>query len=272
MRTRRYLQHLESEKTGKIYIGAPIWQTSEWRHIFYPSSLPSSRYLNFYSEIFDCVELNASFYKTPSLLQVDRWRRQTRQGFQFCPKLSRSISHSRQPSQQSRELKEFLTVMEGLQERLGPIFIQCPEHLSPQYWSELLAFCRLLPKSVRWALELRHPGWFRDHMLADELINALYREQIATVITDTPGRRDALHFSLTQPWVIVRFLGQFPQGPDYRRQKLWMQKLTDWQAQGMQALYFFVHQPQTISIVDSTKTAQRALLEVQYQAEERAQG
>ena len=48
---------------ASIRIGCSGWQYRDWRGRFYERNLPANRWLEFYAERFDTVELNASSYR-----------------------------------------------------------------------------------------------------------------------------------------------------------------------------------------------------------------
>jgi uncharacterized protein YecE (DUF72 family) len=54
-------------------VGTSGWQYADWREVFYPWKLPQRRWLEFYSQTFDTVEINSTFYRLPTLQTVQRW-------------------------------------------------------------------------------------------------------------------------------------------------------------------------------------------------------
>ena len=79
-------------------------------------------------------------------------------------------------------------------------------------------------------------------MVADLLAMAGH----STVITDVAGRRDVLHMYLTTPIAVIRFVGNNLHASDYKRIDDWVAQLQQWFAQGLQTVYFFVHQPNNL--------------------------
>ena len=69
------------------------------------------------------------------------------------------------------------------------------------------------------------------------------RHGAIAVITDTAGRRDVCHGTLTAPEALVRFAGNAPHASDERRLDAWAERLVAWKAAGLRTAYFFVHQP-----------------------------
>src|SRR5690606_32213328 len=73
------LLHKESaKKPFEAYVGCAKWNQADLKG-FYPrgtkDELPS------YSRQFNSIELNATFYKSPSNQQVETWKAKTPQGF-----------------------------------------------------------------------------------------------------------------------------------------------------------------------------------------------
>src|SRR5690606_37171306 len=76
-------------KPFKVYIGCAKWNRADLKG-FYPRGTKDE--LSYYSTQFNSIELNATFYNTPSKEQFATWRDKTPDGFKFFPKLSNSIS------------------------------------------------------------------------------------------------------------------------------------------------------------------------------------
>ena len=77
-----------------VRVGLSGWNYSHWRGgVFYPPRLPASRWLEFYAERFDTVEVNSTFYRLPRVDAVARWLEQTPADFLFSVKASRYLTH-----------------------------------------------------------------------------------------------------------------------------------------------------------------------------------
>ena len=48
---------------GQIHVGCSGWVYRHWKGDFYPADLPQKRWFEHYSDAFDTVEINASFYR-----------------------------------------------------------------------------------------------------------------------------------------------------------------------------------------------------------------
>src|SRR5947207_7596524 len=72
-----------------VHIGCSGWQYQHWRGDFYPTSVPQSRWLEFYADRFDTVEVNNTFYRLPEAPTFAAWARRAPSGFVYAVKASR---------------------------------------------------------------------------------------------------------------------------------------------------------------------------------------
>jgi uncharacterized protein YecE (DUF72 family) len=79
----------------RAFIGTSGWQYADWKERLYPKELPQTRWLPYFSERFDTVEVNATFYRMPTTEVVDRWREAVPSDFTFAFKASRYLTHLR---------------------------------------------------------------------------------------------------------------------------------------------------------------------------------
>ena len=134
-----------------------------WRRVFYPNNASSRHYLAHYSQVFNAVELDTTFYGTPRESTVRQWAAQTPPDFQFCPKTPRDVTHERGLSLAEGAgdaMAAFLDVMRVFGSRLGPVLIQLPPSFDSRQFRTLAAFLTELPSDLRYAVELRHPSWY----------------------------------------------------------------------------------------------------------------
>src|SRR6266853_1844208 len=72
----------------EIRVGTSGWSYPSWRPGFYPEGTRPERFLRFYAERFDTVELNTTGYRLPAEEQFQRWAETVPDGFRFAPKLA----------------------------------------------------------------------------------------------------------------------------------------------------------------------------------------
>jgi len=148
-----------------IYIGTsgynyPHW----WNGVFYPSDLSQKKWLEYYTEYFDTVELNVSFYRLPKKEVFEGWYKRTPKHFLFAVKGSRFITHIKRLKDCRDALSLLFDHASPLKEKLGVVLWQLPPRFKFQK-ERLESFCVLLstlPRSKlhRHAFEFRDESWF----------------------------------------------------------------------------------------------------------------
>ena len=226
----------------KVYVGCAKWGRKEWVGKIYPKGTSEKDFLNLYIDHFNSIELNATGYKTPSLQQVKTWgEKAAGKDFIFCPKLVRFIVPNANLAAQQESIKSFLDSVQGFGANLGPLFLMLQENFSPVKAKLLINFLFDFPKSNQLFLELRHPDWFSDTKIFNELIKELSLQNIGLIITDTAGRRDVAHMHLTVPKTFIRFVGNSLHPTDYTRCDEWVERIKFWLSKGLEEIYFFIH-------------------------------
>ena len=82
------------DSAHQLRVGCSGWNYDHWRHgVFYPERCPAARWLRYYAQYFDTVELNNTFYRLPRTTAVARWVAETPPDFVFTVKVSRYITH-----------------------------------------------------------------------------------------------------------------------------------------------------------------------------------
>lgn len=225
-----------------LYVGCPVWANKAWIGTWYP--LGASDLLSGYVQQFNSVELNATHYHLPDIVTVQRWKTTAPAHFRFCPKVPQEISHYQlfEGNIAAPALQEFCERLRLLGEKLGCGFLQLPSYFTPDKLPLLEQLLTQLPTDFPLAIEIRHPACFQPEFFT-QYLNVLQRYQVSTVISDVAGRRDALHMALTTPTAFIRFVGNNLDVNDYQRLDMWVERIAAWQKQGLQQLYFFLHQP-----------------------------
>lgn len=222
----------------EVYVGCSKWTRADLKG-FYPRGVKDE--LAYYATQFNSIELNASFY---NLYMADRyqvWKDKTPRNFRFFPKVNQMISHMKRLRSADRYTNEMLQGMLGLEEKLGMVFIQLHENFSPKDRDWLEKYLESWPKGIPLAVEVRHTDWLNDEDISEDYYDLLESRELATVITDTPGRRDLVHMRLTTPTVFVRFVSAYHEC-DYERLDDWFERLQVWTQLGIENIYFFIHQ------------------------------
>lgn len=236
--TARVLGSHKSKKPFEVYVGCAKWNRQDLKG-FYPRGTKDE--LGYYATQFNAIELNATFYGSPDAGQVETWKNKTPEGFKFFPKLPNTISHYRRLINIQEPVEAFCDAISHFEEKLGMVFLQMHDNFKPKDFDRVESFVENFPKGIPLAMEVRNTDWFNDKKEAEQLYALLEKQGIANIIVDTAGRRDMLHMRLTSPVAFVRYVGANYES-DYSRLDDWLEKIKQWRAQGLQSLYFFVHQ------------------------------
>lgn len=222
----------------EVYVGCAKWNRADLKG-FYPRGTKDE--LTYYSRQFNSIELNATFYNTPSKEQVATWREKTPENFKFFPKLNNSISHFRRLINVAEQVTEFCDSVVHFEDKLGISFLQLHDNFKPTDYDRLEKFVKDFPKAVPLAVELRNTEWVSTEKIADKVFGLFEKEKVVPILVDAAGRRDLLHMRLTSPTAFVRYVGA-NHATDYDRLDEWVERIADWRAAGLNSLNFFIHQ------------------------------
>jgi uncharacterized protein YecE (DUF72 family) len=197
-----------------IRMGTTGWAYDDWVGPFYPEGTPQNDFLAVYSQHYDLVEVDSTFYRPPTAETIDRWRRVTPRGFRFALKVSREITHDRVLLGCRDEYRAFTETVKGLGNKLLCVLFQFgyfnkqafPNH--NEFFERLDQFLSAAADpSVPVAVEIRNKTWLRP-----EWFDLLRRHRAASVLVDHPWMPTipevAKRFDIcTGPLAYVRLLG-----------------------------------------------------------------
>lgn len=200
-----------------------------WRGgVFYPAGLPQREELAYASAALRCIEINGTFYRTPTPAQCAQWAAQTPEGFRFSMKAPRYLVQRRDLSGTVEAAAPFLQAALALGDRLGPLLWQLdPKH--PADVAALEAFMAQLPTQLdgvplQHALEVRNAA---THGRA--LVDAARRHGVALVIEDSDEA--PLHGDISAAFVyarIKRSQDALPAGLPPQAQQQWAERARRW--------------------------------------------
>ena len=199
---------------GKVYIGTSGWVYKEWQKHFYPADIPAKKQFEFYATQFPTVEINATFYRLPTLKMVKGWRDKAPPGFVFAVKGSRFITHILKISGASKGLRKYFSRIKPMEKRIGPVLWQLPPFMkkSPE---RLEKFLKILPKNYCHAVEFRHESWYEGK----DTFEVLRKYKIAQVNLSSLGM--PMNPTITADFVYIRFHGlEGGAAHDYTRAEL----------------------------------------------------
>ncbi len=236
--TAKVLEAYKNDMPFDVYVGCAKWNRNDLKG-FYPRGTKDE--LTYYSTQFNCIELNATFYKMPDFKQVETWKNKTPAGFRFFPKITDIISHYKRLIDVQQPLEEFCNAISVFEEKLGMPFLQLHDNFAPKDFDRLRNVLENFPKGIPLAVEVRNEAWFADKAVSKAYSGLLEGLGMANIIVDTAGRRDMLHMRLTGPEAFVRYVGA-NHASDITRLDDWITRIKKWRKAGLQKLYFFVHQ------------------------------
>lgn len=234
----KFILNQNKKSLENISIGCAKWNKTDLKG-FYPKGTKDE--LTYYATQFNSIELNATFYGMPTAEQVQTWKEKTPKDFKFFPKITNTVSHFRRLLNVTDVVTQFASAVLNFDEKLGMVFLQLHDNFKPKDYERLEKFVQDWPKEVPLAIELRNTEWFTDEEVFNTVCELFEMNNITNIIVDTAGRRDMLHMRLTTPNAFIRYVGANAES-DYARLEDWLERLTQWKKEGLQNLYFFVHQ------------------------------
>ena len=225
-------------KAMDIHIGCAKWNKTDLKG-FYPKGVKDE--LGYYSSQFNCIELNATFYRNFPATQFEKWRAAVPEGFKFFPKLGQEISHWKRLQDVETIVDQYVGNFSCLKEKLGVPFLQMHNNFGPKDFDRVKAFVENWKYDIPLAIEFRKTDWYNEPAVSSELYDLLETNGMTNVLVDTAGRRDLMHMRLTTPTAFVRWVGA-NHPSDYTRLDEWVTRIAGWKAQGLAKLCFFVHQ------------------------------
>ena len=197
-----------------LLLGTSSFTADGWQGSFYPPGMQTGNFLSYYATQFKTVEIDSTYYGTPSAATVTNWYERTPPDFIIAAKVPQIITHEKMMVNCEAEFDEFIDRMHLLGEKLGPLLLQFPwfnkyEIQADEFFRRLhffLKHVKHLP-TVRLVVEIRNRAWL------DKRITDLLREyNVALALTDLSNMprpwevKNGLDL-VTTDFVYVRWLG-----------------------------------------------------------------
>ena len=202
-----------------IYIGTSGWSYPKgegtWKGYFYPAGKINE--LEYYSQFFNTVEVNSSFYRPPNPEYALNWAKRTSDDFLFTVKLWQKFTHpgmykeatGRDAAISQDDVDLFRRSLDPLakHDKLGALLAQFPPSFkNDDFERQILHAVINTFSEYRLAVELRHKSWTDDENTA-----ALLRESnTCWVEIDEPkfSSSIAADVPLTSDMAYFRFHGR----------------------------------------------------------------
>lgn len=162
-------------------MGTSGFSYNHWQGIFYPDKLSRERWLEFYAERFDSVEINSSFYHLPRISTLESWRKRTPAYFVFVLKGSRFVTHRKNLKDCEDALKQFYDIAGSLKNKLAAVLWQLPPQLNVDT-DRLQKFVAILPSHPPAVLEFRNHTWYTE-----KVYSIMKRYNVSLCLHDMPS-------------------------------------------------------------------------------------
>ncbi len=241
-----------SALVGVARVGCSGWVYKHWRGPVYPETLPTRRWFDFYSGLFNTVEINNSFYRLPAPATVQTWAAQAPPNFVYSLKMGSFGSHRMKLADSGRWLASHVDCVGRLGAAKGPTLVQRPPHWGKNL-GRLEDFLSAAPADKRWAIEFREPSW-----LSEDTYEVLRRHRAALCLHDL---LPDIPWELTTDWTYVRFHGPDavtqPYGGGYSSKaiKSYSSRLSKWLAQGIDVYAYFNNDDSGHAVADARRLA-----------------
>jgi len=152
---------MKTSKT-KYHIGCSGFYNTDWKGSLYPTDSQNKDFLKMYSQTFDIVEINSTFYRKPTAKTLKRWNDETPDDFKFFIKIPKTISHSSYFENKNEEFFNFCNyINENIENKLAGFLIQFPAsfHCTENNIKWLV---ETLSDEFLLAVEFRHASWWND--------------------------------------------------------------------------------------------------------------
>jgi uncharacterized protein YecE (DUF72 family) len=195
----------------ELRIGTSAFTAAGWPSSFYPDGMKPAEYLTYYATRYSTVEIDSTFYRTPSRSSVTGWANKTPEGFLIAAKVPQSITHDKVLKDCESELHEFISTMELLGDKLGPLLFQFAYFnktvfkTGEEFLNRLKPILKQLPKEYKFAIEIRNKTW-----LNEKFADLLRAHNVALALQDQLWMPlpDAMPFDyITADFTYVRLLG-----------------------------------------------------------------
>jgi uncharacterized protein YecE (DUF72 family) len=147
-----------------------------------------------FSEV-NTVEVDSTFYRTPSVATVNGWEHKTPAGFLLAAKIPQIITHERVLQNCDEDLNHFLETVDLMGDKLGPLLFQfgyfnkTAFKSGKEFLARMAPFLQKLPKGYRFELEIRNKQWLtaeffdllREHKIAYALLDQVWMPRASEI-------------------------------------------------------------------------------------------
>ncbi|CAM3734272.1 UPF0759 protein [Pseudomonas reidholzensis] len=238
------------------FLGCPSWSENAWRDYLYPADAKPTEFLGLYSQVFNAVEGNTTFYARPALATVARWAQVMPAHFRFTAKFPGDVSHAGDLREHLQSAIDFTRLLAPLGDRVSPYWLQLPKGFGPARLPELDYFLDQIGVPV--AVEVRNNAFFARGEEERALNRLLLGRGVERICLDpralfscSSSDPAVLHAQSKKPRVPprpaafsqhpqVRFIGHPQLEANEPFLTPWVAKVAEWIEQGLTP-YIFLH-------------------------------
>lgn len=154
--------------TGTSGFSYDSWKSNAKFKTFYPAYLKKSQLFSYYTQYFNFIEINATFYGHPKPETVSNWYNQSPSDFRFLVKANKYITHNKRFLNFDETFTRAFNLYSLLKEKCVGILLQTPGAFvcNPVNYERLrtaAAFAATLPNPYGYQIfiEFRHISWFQ---------------------------------------------------------------------------------------------------------------
>lgn len=217
---------------GRLHVGTSGFAYPAWAPRFYPAGLPASRLLEHYAGRLNTVELNNTFYRSPTPAATAAWLAATPPDFRFSIKAQRGGSYRALQVDPTESVPWLTGPYRAFGERLGTVLFRVPDG-ARRNDERLNALLAAWPADLPLTVEFHDPSWH-----VDETFEALARIGAALCTTELPEDSEPPTIRRTGPFLYLRLRRH-----DYTEAELaaWASRVEPFLAAGDDAYVFFRH-------------------------------
>jgi uncharacterized protein YecE (DUF72 family) len=161
---------------GELLVGTSGYDYPDWKGGFYPMKLARNKFLEYYSEHFDSLELNGTYYAMPTPEQMRNMVTRSGGRVKFTVKAFQDMTHAVDKSRYQALVSEFKKALEPLMkdDLLLCALIQFPE--SFHYGKTERIYLDALLKEIEGipaVVEMRNTAWQNE-----KVYNALRQRNV----------------------------------------------------------------------------------------------
>ena len=214
-----------------IWVGTSGYNYPEWRGSFYPEKFSTAKMLPFYAARLDTVEINYTFYRTPTAKVMEGWAEAVPERFRFTLKAPKRITHIARLKDCQEPLQYFVETAAALGPKLGIIFFQLPPYMKKDL-GVFDEFLGALPSGTRASFEFRHRSW-----LSDEVYERLRTKGLALCVADSEKLSTPVEITADYAYFRLRDEGYTP-----RDITQWARTIRDSTAACRDVFVYFKHE------------------------------